>query len=272
VLHHQWSLDVLAGDFVHAGQRLDAIHGLVEHEVREPPHLDYAYLATALALETGNPARAASVARDYLDHVDAWSMEGWAGDAGEGRMSMWNVLFSAGGTTAEELARHHDDWLRKARASDRWASNTPFFWLETYAAFPAEPTPAQAAEAIVALPEYVNKRAIEAIVGTGAPLFGAVDHKTDDDLVIGTTYLLARQLDEGLVYLRRAASSCRAIDFPVAHTQAQYWLGQALEQKNDVGGACAAYKVVLDRWGHAKPRSLTAEKARKRVTALACGK
>jgi eukaryotic-like serine/threonine-protein kinase len=272
VLHHQWSLDVLGGDFVRARERLDAIHGLVEHEVREPPHLDYAYVATALALETGNPARAVSVARDYLDHVDAWSMEGWAGDAGEGRMSMWNVLYNAGGTTAEELARHHDDWLRKARATDRWASNTPFFWLETYAAFPAGPTPAQAAEAIVALPQYENKRAIEAIVGTGAPLFGAVDHKTDDDLVIGTTYLLARQLDEGLSYLKRAASSCRAIDFPVAHTQAQFWLGEALEQKNDVEGACAAYKVVLDRWGHAKPRSVTGEKARKRVAALACAK
>ena len=34
--------------------------------------------------------------------------------------------------------------------------------------------------------------------------------------------------------------------------------------------ACAAYAVVLARWGHAKPRSLTAEKASALARALGC--
>ncbi len=52
--------------------------------------------------------------------------------------------------------------------------------------------------------------------------------------------------------------------------RASYFLGQALEQKRDTAGACAAYKVVLDRWGNAKPRSVTADKVKERVKALGC--
>jgi hypothetical protein len=48
-------------------------------------------------------------------------------------------------------------------------------------------------------------------------------------------------------------------------------LGEALEQTGDKAGACEAYGVVLDRWDHAKPRSVTVDKARARVKALGCG-
>ena len=36
--------------------------------------------------------------------------------------------------------------------------------------------------------------------------------------------------------------------------------------------ACAAYATVVSRWGNAKPRSITGEKAKERIRALACGK
>ena len=43
-----------------------------------------------------------------------------------------------------------------------------------------------------------------------------------------------------------------------------------LEQKSDRGGACEQYAAILRRWGGAKPRSITADKARARSKALAC--
>jgi serine/threonine-protein kinase len=70
--------------------------------------------------------------------------------------------------------------------------------------------------------------------------------------------------------LRAAAASCSALQAPIDHTRAQLDLGRALEQTGDAGGACAAYKIVIDRWGAAKPRSVTADFARVRRRALAC--
>jgi serine/threonine-protein kinase len=98
------------------------------------------------------------------------------------------------------------------------------------------------------------------------------NHTTGNDLGIGRVYLLGGRVEEALPYLTRAAASCLALREPIAHTQAHYWLGQALETRKDNEGACAAYKVVLERWGHAKPRSVTADQARERAKALGCVK
>ena len=38
-------------------------------------------------------------------------------------------------------------------------------------------------------------------------------------------------------------------------------LGMAFEAKGNHDGACAAYGTVLQRWGHAKPRPVSADKA-----------
>ena len=40
--------------------------------------------------------------------------------------------------------------------------------------------------------------------------------------------------------------------------------------KATVTGQLEAYGVVVDRWGHAKPRSVTADRAAARMRALAC--
>jgi eukaryotic-like serine/threonine-protein kinase len=77
-------------------------------------------------------------------------------------------------------------------------------------------------------------------------------------------------VDEALPYLKRAVASCRVFDAPFAHTHAMLNVGRALESKGDHAGACEAYGKVLARWGHAKPRSVTADKARERAKALGC--
>jgi eukaryotic-like serine/threonine-protein kinase len=87
---------------------------------------------------------------------------------------------------------------------------------------------------------------------------------------VGRTYWLAGRTAEGLPLLREAAHDCNALLMPIEHTRAQLWFGQALEETGDKAGACEAYGTVLARWKDARPRSVTADRAKERVKALGC--
>ena len=90
------------------------------------------------------------------------------------------------------------------------------------------------------------------------------------EAAVGRTLFLGGRADEGLRWLERGAKTCRALELPVEHTRAHLWLGMAREAMGDKVGACAAYRVVQARWGKAKPRSVTADKAAERLRALSC--
>jgi serine/threonine-protein kinase len=121
-------------------------------------------------------------------------------------------------------------------------------------------TPAEAKEALAGLPEAVlvdvfNDRAIG---GTRRAW-------------IGHLLLLSGEVDKALPWLERAAHICFSHqNDPFTEMQARLELGQALEQKGDSKGACAAYGLVTAQWGHAKPRSVTAEQAKQRMKSLHC--
>jgi serine/threonine-protein kinase len=87
---------------------------------------------------------------------------------------------------------------------------------------------------------------------------------------IGNTYRLAGRIDDALAWLDPAVLACRALDHPVEYVRAVLHRGMALEAKGDTTGACAAYAIVVDRWGAAKPRSVTADEARARAKKLGC--
>jgi serine/threonine-protein kinase len=87
---------------------------------------------------------------------------------------------------------------------------------------------------------------------------------------VGAAYLLAGQTEEAIRWLEETTKICNGLWFPVEHTRAYARLGQAREAKGDPHGACTAYRVVLERWGSAKPRSVTAEAVKARVKALKC--
>jgi serine/threonine-protein kinase len=48
------------------------------------------------------------------------------------------------------------------------------------------------------------------------------------------------------------------------------YLGELDEQSGNKASACGHYAKVLERWGHAKPRSVTADEARAHATKLGC--
>jgi serine/threonine-protein kinase len=121
-----------------------------------------------------------------------------------------------------------------------------------------------------ALPVETAAEAAEALK-SAPPSLSATD-AGHAGVYAGRALLLAGRVDEALTFLRVSSSSCLALNDPFSHTRSRLWLGQALEQKGDTLGACEAYAGVLERWGQAKPKSVTAEAARKRMDALKCGK
>jgi tetratricopeptide (TPR) repeat protein len=249
------ALDELAGDFASASQTLREVRAILEHEPRARPHAVEADEAAQIGFETGRPEDAAAAAEDYVRHADAWRIDGWGYD--EPRLAMLSVRRLSGGLSPVDFGAQRDAWLQKARAVDGWnnAGNASDFWLNAYGYFLDTSDVAQAFES---LPEYQQD------------LDTLFNHTARKDLAIGRVDLLGGRVDDAVVYLKRAASSCQALLAPIPHTQAHYWLGQALEKKNDTRGACAAYRVVLERWGDAKPRSVTADQARARMKALEC--
>jgi hypothetical protein len=58
--------------------------------------------------------------------------------------------------------------------------------------------------------------------------------------------------------------------FSLLPMMSRLWLGEAREQQGNQAAACDAYAHVLQRWGHASPRSVTADEARRRSDALGC--
>jgi serine/threonine-protein kinase len=157
-------------------------------------------------------------------------------------------LLSRAGHNAERVA-----WLQ------RWGPRStrftrPFFWVHAYAEY-AE-TPEEATEALAALPRF-----------GAVPPFRPL---TATNFSIGRTYLLAGKVDEAIPYLTKATKACTPLSYPVPYVRSNLFLGMALAKKGDKPGACAAYAKVLKHWGKAKPRSVSAEQARKLSRELGC--
>jgi serine/threonine-protein kinase len=120
---------------------------------------------------------------------------------------------------------------------------------------------AEAAAAIAAAPAGA--------LGPGAELRPRVPIEIADAFT-GRAMLLVGQAADAARFLRVATASCHAFDHPFEHTRAHLWLGRALEATGDTAGACAAYGVVVQRWGKVKPKSVSADEARDRRRALHC--
>jgi eukaryotic-like serine/threonine-protein kinase len=149
----------------------------------------------------------------------------------------------------------------RARWITRWEPELdedmkPAVWLRAYAELVS--TPEDAREALAVMPAQGN---LVEFYGFASSHHGA----------LGKMYLLSGRPAEAIPHLERATNDCGIFLQPIGNTLGHHQLGMAREATGDKQGACAAYRVVLDRWGRAKPRVPAAEDARARATALGCG-
>jgi serine/threonine-protein kinase len=88
--------------------------------------------------------------------------------------------------------------------------------------------------------------------------------------VVGRVSALAGRTDEAIQLLSRTAGNCMVLDQPFEVVRANLELGELYEQAGDTASACARFAKVLDRWGSASPRSVTADEARAHAAKLGC--
>jgi serine/threonine-protein kinase len=215
-----------------------------------------AWFEIVAARESGDLKGAANIARDYLDkRATLFGSPGVDDQALDQYITwpMWRALRAAGLASKADVRAERDRMIAEWRPK-MGADYLPYLWFATYAglAFDAD----EAREALDALPDF-----------GGLPrAFTAMPH----EVAIGRVFKLAGKLDDAIVWLRRAAKACW-LTMP-ENTLATFELGEALEEHRDKAEACAAYATVLKRWGNAKPKSVTADEAKKRSAALGCAR
>jgi eukaryotic-like serine/threonine-protein kinase len=244
--------DVVEGDFDAARRAAEAMDVAAG---RSPLELDHELAAVAIvqiAEEVGDAAGARLAAERFLSRRAAWQPTFRRDDTA----LMLAALQQVGAITASDATRQREERIvrRQSAAAAEGARNGPFELWELFWARGAM-TPADAREALDAMPEV--------------PVSKASQFDADDESV-GRTLLLAGRVDDAIPWLERASRACNALTAPFESTHAHWRLGQAREQKGDTAGACTEYQRVLDRWGHAKPRSVTADAVRERSKALGC--
>jgi tetratricopeptide (TPR) repeat protein len=205
--------------------------------------------------ETGRVKEAGEVARALLERKDGYTRDARVDNEG---ISYDATPFMLAIERASGLLDEHAFLARRAEWLAGLEARSPtvfrgYLWLQAYPA--GVVTADEARDALAALDRY----------GGGVPPF-----RPQASALIGRIYLLAGRLEEAMPWLEADARSCNALNRPFDHVHAVYWLARGYEAKGDVASACASYFDVLDSWGDARPRSVTADDARKRVKTLHC--
>jgi serine/threonine-protein kinase len=206
--------------------------------------------------EGGEGAAAASRARQYMRRRDAYVPT----DLDDDVVPFMLAEERAGGlVTRQEVDSEMEGWRRGWRAQLGVDTLPPVAWVVGDAAVVATRE-----EALAAL-------------SSGPPVSSLlVDYDAFVDptmpATVGHVLLLAERFDEAARLLEEVANFCQPLNAPFTPTLAAFDLGMAREALGQKEAACAAYGTVVARWGHAKPRSVTAEKAAERAKALGCGR
>jgi serine/threonine-protein kinase len=201
-----------------------------------------------LGRETDTSKKRASMILDELKSAKAWEDD--APHYLNESVVVAADLRAAGVATDADVASALERF--RARYADVLAAHHTLAWAVECAAATDVPTARAAAEhepSVVAQGELLNFEEGRAFIGIALARAG--------------------QHARAVPWLRRAASSCRGWSMK-RYVDAHRWLGESLEATGDVKGACDAYGFVVRRWGTAKPRSVTAERAKERARALRC--
>ena len=235
----------LEGDFVEV-QRL--ARKALEHvpaSASEYEHFQPAATLVSTYTEAGDLASAGAVAADYLSRRVAW----------RDPTPDWGALMIGAATRGGRLDRADAD--RRLDETFQALLHTGLgpetAWAASYA-YASETRP----EAIAAVAKFDALKIPVPRMWRGA---------TSRTFFLAGRGDVARSLAEPFV---RRCSDVLLVTRNWIH--AQLYLGELDEQAGDRASACGHYGKVLERWGHASPRSVTADEARAHATKLACAR
>jgi eukaryotic-like serine/threonine-protein kinase len=207
--------------------------------------------AVAALIESGRRGEARARLERYLRRVPGWIT---AGPIDAETIEANGLLRHVGGLAEGEWIARREAWLAASKESSRlaWLRAQQWWWFAY-----AEPA-RDADDALAAL----------AVLPRFPPMVAAPGRDPWYDASLGDVYRLAARYREALPYYRRSAAACTGDSF--SRVRSLMGLGLASEMLGDGAWACAAYRGVLDLWGSARPRSITADGARAHVAALGC--
>jgi hypothetical protein len=156
-----------------------------------------------------------------------------------------------GGMTRATWARTRDEWYA-AWAKPGNENDASGAWAMIYAAGAITRDDAQ--EALESMPKAVP-----------TSFFNL------PKLAYGHMYALLERWDDTIVNLASAVSTCDVLGETPLLVRGHAELAQAYAAKGDKAHACAELRWVTDTWGDAKPRSVTAQAARRSAATLGCG-
>jgi serine/threonine-protein kinase len=223
------------------------------------PHYDLTTQLVEISLETGDDAGTRQAVGDFLAHRDAWPIEAVAGHAVDLSLYYARLALPAGQPPPPEFEAQRKKWIDAALVA---GADRGEIWNYGYASPALTPSEAEAARA--ALADWGPP------TPTPANFFNFFGRIGSPEADLGRVYLLAGDTRLAIGHLTRAVAGCDVYQSTIDHVRAALNLGRALEQTGDTKGACDAYGKVLAQWGHAKPKSVTADAARDRSKALGC--
>ncbi|WP_394833435.1 protein kinase [Pendulispora rubella] len=250
-------LEIWTGDFEAALRITEQLERRVRGSALIEEHLSAALLSVEALREMGRGRDAALIAERFFRRNEVWIR----GDAlalisEYAKPSLFATALEHGRLTPEAWKGATDLWEQNTRVKidsfKRWVLR----WG------PAVGSRIQATEAMLRDPRHE---------AGSVPM---VDNEPVNMGVLeayeGHMRFLAGDVAGAIPLLETAARTCQGIQRGTLHVQAHLWLGAAKEKASDIPGACDAYRFVLQRWGAARPRSVTADEAARRSRALRC--
>ncbi len=243
------AMNVLEGDFSSATEL--AAKALVD--LAQPQRLyasgrERAYsLRLPAALEQGDLPSAGRLAVEYLLQRRVFATP----ELNDDPLPAFLAVARRAGLLSHDAARKQMDAWRAEWTTRLAGHPPPELWAVGDAAYAATPDEARAA------------------LATRPPLDRL---PVDGVLAMRVAHLsfLAERYEEAETLLEAHARDCRVFDDPFGAVQSHLELGVAREHLGKHDAACEAFREVLTRWGHAKPRSVTADAARAGMKRLAC--
>ncbi|WP_394850907.1 tetratricopeptide repeat protein [Pendulispora brunnea] len=246
------ALTVLNGDLAKAEELSQQLIELARDSSMEFDRLNASAFMVDLLIETGRGEAAAKLAEQVLRRKGALADGYWPA---KDEPFLWGTLLARDKITLSRWQTETDLWAARVH------SNFTLRQLWGYRWGPVSTIRDLAQQAWSQRP---NELASASLLGERR------EARSQARLAEGRIALAVGENEEAVAVLESATKNCNGIHNPLYGPRAYYWLGQAKERVNDAAGACAAYDAVLKIWGKAKPRSLTADDARKRVRALGC--